>query len=303
MKKNHIRIATRKSKLALWQAHFIKSKLEEKHPELNITLIGITTEGDQEQDIPLTEIGGKSVFVKALQSALLKNEADIAVHSIKDMSVYPTEKLVIAAICERADARDAFLSNHYTELNALPHNAVVGTSSPRRAALVKSIRPDIEIKLLRGNVDTRLSKLDANEYDAIILAAAGVIRLNLAHRIRAYFPDDLFTPAIGQGAIAIECREKDHFTRELTLFLHHLPSAQCVTAERAVNQIIGGDCHTAIGAHAKIIDDKIQLSAMVGSENGEKILRAAATAPLNTSTHIGKKVADDLLQQGATDLI
>lgn len=302
MKTNHIRIATRKSKLALWQANFVKSELEKKYPELSIELIGIVTEGDQQLSIPLVNIGGKSVFVKALQNALLNNEADIAVHSIKDMSVYQAEKLVLAAICERADPRDAFLSNHYANLNALPQNAIVGTSSPRRTCLIKSLRPDVQIKLLRGNVDTRLSKLDANEYDAIILAAAGITRLGFSQRISAYFSDDIFTPAIGQGAIAIECREDDHFIRESVHFLHHTISAQCVMAERAVNQILGGDCHTAIGAHAKIIDNKMHLSAMIGTEDGKKILRASKIEDIS-SVDIGENVANDLLALGAADLM
>lgn len=294
-----LRIITRKSKLALWQANFVKTALLKKYPEYQIELIGITTEGDQQQTIPLAQIGGKANFVKALQEALLNNEADIAVHSIKDMSVHHTPYLTLAAICERADPRDAFISNHFETIDALPKNAIVGTASPRRTCLLKSLRPDLQIKLLRGNVDTRLAKLDAGEYDVIILAAAGVTRLGLSHRIRAYFSENLFTPAIGQGAIGIECREDDFKTQELLRCLHHDNTAHCVIAERAVNKILNGDCHTAIGAHAKIMQDKISLSAMVGDENGAIILRANAIGSLNNAEKIGENVANDLLSQGA----
>lgn len=298
-----LRIITRKSKLALWQAHFVKTALEKKYPECRIELIGMTTEGDQQQTISLAQIGGKANFVKALQKALLNNEADLAVHSIKDMSAHHTPHLTLAAICERADPRDAFLSHHFETIDALPKNAVVGTASPRRACFIKSLRPDVQIKLLRGNIDTRLAKLDAGEYDAIILAAAGVTRLGLSHRIRAYLPENVFTPAIGQGAIGIECREDDFKIRELLRCLHHDNTAYCVIAERAVNQILNGDCHTAIGAHAKIMQDKINLSAMVGDENGSVILRANATDLINNAEKAGEKVADDLLSQGAGKLI
>lgn len=298
-----LRIITRKSKLALWQANFVKTTLEKKYPEYQIELIGITTEGDQQQTIPLAQIGGKANFVKALQEALLNNEADIAVHSIKDMSVHHTPHLTLAAICERADPRDAFLSNHFETIDALPKNAIVGTASPRRTCLLKSLRPDVQIKLLRGNVDTRLAKLDAGEYDAIILAAAGVARLGLSHRIRAYCSENIFTPAIGQGAIGIECRENDFKIQELLRCLHHDNTAHCVIAERAVNKILNGDCHTAIGAHAKIMQDKISLSAMVGDENGAIILRANAIGSLYHAEKIGENVANDLLSQGAKAFI
>ena len=303
MTKKHIKIATRKSKLALWQANFIKLALENRYPKLQISLLEIVTEGDQQQNIPLTQIGGKSVFVKTLQNALLNNEADIAVHSIKDMSVHDTKDLMLAAICERADARDVFISNHYADINALPLNASVGTASPRRESLVKSIRPDIQIKLLRGNVDTRLSKLDNHHYDAIILAAAGIQRLGLTNRIRSYFSDDFFTPAIGQGAIGVECREEDRFIRDLLHFLHHAETANAITAERTVNQILGGDCYTAIGAHAKLINNTMRLSAMIGSQDGRVILRAIAHSTNSDAKQLGENVANDLIAQGAMRLI
>lgn len=303
MSKSNLRIATRKSKLALWQANFVKSALEKKYPELNITLVEMVTEGDRQQNIALTHIGGKSVFVKALQLALLNNEADIAVHSIKDMSVHDTKGLILGAICEREDPSDAFISNDYADINALCKNAVIGTSSPRRESLIKSLRPDIHTELLRGNIDTRLSKLDTKQYDAIILAAAGLNRLGLKNRIREYLPVDYFTPAIAQGAIGIECRENDHFTRELTSFLNHVETAHCITAERIVNRILGGDCHTAIGAYAKIHNDQITVKAMVGSLDGHTILRAEAQSNLSGLKNCSELVAQNLLSQGARALI
>lgn len=289
-----IKIATRQSKLALWQANFVKQSLEKKYPEIRVELIGIITEGDQEQMMPLTELGGKSNFVKALQTALLNHTADIAVHSMKDMSVFPVEKLMLAALCERANPFDAFVSNQYTDLFSLPKNAIIGTASPRRTCLVKSLRSDLQIKLLRGNVDTRLAKLDSGEYDAIILAAAGLERLSLQSRIRSYFSEEIFTPAIGQGAIGIECREEDHFIQDLVAFLHHLPTAQCVMAERMVNQIIGGDCHTAIGAYAKIIDDQMQLIAMYCDEKTNQLMRARVIGKIAEAEKLGKDAARQL---------
>ncbi len=295
-----IRIATRQSKLALWQSNFVKFELEKIYPHLHIELVGITTEGDQQQSIPLSQIGGKTNFVKALQDALLKNEADIAVHSIKDMSVFPVEKLILAAICERANPRDAFISNHHLDIFSLPENAIVGTASPRRTCLIKSMRPDLQITMLRGNVDTRLAKLDAGNYDAIILAAAGLERLGLKSCIRSYFSDEIFIPAIGQGAIGIECREDDIVMRDLLVPLHHQPTAQCVMAERAVNQVIGGDCHTAIGAYAKMFDHQMQLSGMLGDENTGHLVRARVIGSPDDAESMGKTVGSKLLSEAST---
>lgn len=303
MSKKIITIATRKSKLALWQTHFVKASLEKKYPDLEIRLHEMVTEGDRNQTVALTEIGGKSVFVKALQTALLDRQADMAVHSVKDMSVNDSPNLVLAAFCERADPRDAFVSNHYDNLNSLPHNAIVGTSSPRRASLVLSLRPDLRVTLLRGNVDTRLAKLDNQDYDAIILAAAGLHRLGLSSRIRAYFSDDVFTPAIGQGAIGIECREDDSELRDMLRFLNHETTAHCVRAERTVNKILGGNCHTAIGAHAKIINDTLHLHAVVASEKGDIILRTQIQGNPSEAEKLGAIVADDLIKQGAEKLV
>lgn len=299
----NIRIATRKSKLALWQASFVKEALEQRYPDIKISLVEIITEGDKQQTTPLADMGGKSLFVKALQVALLNNEADIAVHSIKDISVHNTTGLMLGAILKREDARDAFVSVKYKNLLAMPANTIIGTSSPRRTVLIKEIRPDIEIKLLRGNVDTRLAKLDAGNYDAIVLAAAGLKRLALTSRITDYFSDEIFTPAIGQGAIGVECRESDDFMRELLHFLHDEKTAMCVNAERLVNQILNGDCHAAIGAHAKIINDQIDLSAMVGSLDGKIILRAHQAGNVKKGNLFAKNIAKDLLKRGAAKLL
>lgn len=302
MKKN-IRIATRRSKLALWQANHVKAMIEKNHPEYTVTLHEMTTEGDQQQSIPLNQIGGKGLFVKSLQQALLRNEADIAVHCIKDMSVYETPKLILGAILQRENPQDAFISPNYANIDSLPDRAIVGTASPRRSSLILSIRPDVEIKLLRGNVDTRLMKVIHGEYDAIILAAAGLIRLNLQAHIRSYLSDAFFTPAIGQGAIGIECRENDSDIRALLSTLHDDHTANCVLAERTVNRILGGDCHTAIGAHATMMNGEMHLSAMVGSLDGQTILRAEATEKNNAFAELGERVAEKLISQGAKDLI
>lgn len=300
--RNSIRIATRKSKLALWQAHFVKSAIEKKYPKLQISLLEMLTEGDQQQTISLKDVGGKSNFVKTLQKALLKNEADIAVHSIKDLSAYPTEGLILAAICEREDARDTFISNHFDHLDAMPEGAIVGTASPRRSCLIQNLRPDLHIQLIRGNVDTRLSKLDSSEYDAIILAAAGLNRLELSHRIRSFFPKNTFVPAIGQGAIGIECKENDTEMKNLLQFLNHEITALCVNAERYVNQILNGDCHTPLGAHAIINEDKIMMDAMIGSIDGKIVLRANGSTSLDKSILLAESIAHQLIDQGAMRL-
>lgn len=298
-----IRIATRKSKLALFQANLVKTQLEKKYPEYKIILSEIITDGDRYDTAPLTDIGGKSNFVKALQSELLNEKADIAVHSIKDMSATETEELVLAAVLKREDARDVFIANRFSNFSALPHHAVIGTASPRRTCLVNALRPDLTIKLIRGNVDTRLLKLTHKEFDGIVLAAAGLIRLGLSSRISSYFEDDFFTPAIGQGAIGVECRSNDHATRKLVKFLNHIETEHCVMAERAVNQVLNGDCHTAIGAHAKIFHGKMHLAAMVGSLDGKNILREKMQGDYQHAKELGIAVGNALLAKGATEII
>lgn len=298
-----IRIATRKSPLALWQTSFVKAALLQQDPNLNITFVELTTQGDREQGKALADLGGKSLFVKELQKALLNNEADIAVHSIKDMSVLDCPGLTLAATCKREDPRDAFVSHHYPNINALPQNAIVGTSSPRRTALVKAQRPDLQIKLLRGNVNTRLKKCKEGEYDAAILAVAGLKRLNFEDQITDYLDPSIFIPAIGQGAIGIECRQDDEFTLSLLKSINHTESEQCIIAERAVNKVLGGDCHTPIAAHATISDGILYLSAMVGSLSGKCIIKSDIKGSIEQSPTLGNDLAQMLINQGAADLL
>lgn len=298
-----LKIATRKSSMALWQANFIKSKLSAIYPDLQIKLVGKVTQGDRDLNTALTNLGGKSLFVKELQQALLTEEADIAVHCIKDMSVYPHPQLVLGAVCERDDPRDAFVSNQYQTLEELPQQAIIGTASPRRACLIKSIRPDAKIKLLRGNVNTRLAKLDNGNYDAIILAAAGLQRLELSHRIQFCFDPTQFVPAIGQGALGIECRQNDDKILKLIRPLHHELTATCIEAEQAVNQTLGGDCHTPIGAYASINDNELILRGVVGSENGKTILQKTVRGKPAEAKQIGFALAEHLIAKGANALL
>ncbi len=298
-----IRIATRKSPLAIWQSQFVKNALLKTDPTLEISFIELTTKGDREQTTALTDIGGKSLFVKELQQAMLNNEADIAVHSIKDMSVQDSPGLTLAAICERDDPRDAFLSTKYASIKALPENAVVGTASPRRTSLLKSIRPDLQTKLLRGNVGTRLNKLDDGQYDAIILATAGLKRLGLDNRITDYLNPSVFIPAIGQAAIGIECCDNNKVLLALISQLNHTDTAQCVLAERAVNKVLNGDCHTPLAAYAIIDGDKLKLHSMVGSLDGSQKIESRLDGSPNEAVEIGEKVGNDLLEKGAGTLL
>ncbi|PHQ82306.1 MAG: hydroxymethylbilane synthase [Coxiella sp. (in: Bacteria)] len=298
---NQLRIATRRSPLALWQAHFVREQLLAVHPGLSIDLVELTTSGDKDQSRALSNIGGKSLFVKELQQALLDKRADIAVHCIKDMSVTPHPQLTLGAILKRGNPGDAFVSTNYQSLTDLPQGATVGTASPRRQSLLLAERPDLSIKLLRGNVNSRLTKLDQNEFDAIILASAGLERLGFAARITAEFPINTFTPAIGQGALGVECCVDDIEVQELLACLHDEPTADCMAVERHVNQVLGGSCFSPIGAYAIQRDNTLKLSAFVGALDGTKILRATQTG--SDAHAIGQHVADDLIQQGARALI
>lgn len=302
-KTQHITIATRKSPLAMWQATYIKNILEKHFPHITVQLRGLVTTGDKETNLPLTALGGKSLFVKELQHALLNHEADIAVHSIKDLPVSDHSELMLAAITAREDPRDAFISNQAKSLTQLPQNASVGTASPRRQSLIKSLRPDLNVALLRGNVGTRLEKLDAGEFDAIILASAGLKRLGFQNRIQEYLDPNYFIPAIGQGALGIECRQQDKDIQMYLQVLHDLPTAYCVTAERAVNQMLGGDCHTPLGAHATLQQQQLSLNAVIASADGRVVLRANCTGHAESAVTLGRKAALDLLNQGANTFI
>lgn len=301
--KKTLRIATRKSPLALWQANHVKTVLQKNNTHLDITLVGLTTQGDREQTKALTQLGGKSLFVKELQKALLNHEADIAVHSIKDLSVQDCSGLVLAAICERDDPRDALLSKQYSSLMQLPKNAVVGTASPRRMALLKSKRPDLQIKILRGNVGTRIEKCESGDFDAILLAVAGLKRLQLTHHITEYLDPKHFIPAIGQAAIGIECREGDEELKQLLQILHHPITADCINAERAVNRVLGGDCHTPIAAYAIITEEQLHLHCMVGSLDGQTILEHKTMGTPHDARELGKAAGEALLEKGAAALL
>jgi hydroxymethylbilane synthase len=298
-----IRIATRKSALALWQAEFVKASLEQAHPGLSVSLVPMVSRGDKLLDAPLAKIGGKGLFVKELETALLENEADIAVHSMKDVPMDFPEGLGLYCICEREDPRDAFVSNTFANFDELPAGSVVGTSSLRRQAQLLAVRPDLKIHFLRGNVNTRLAKLDAGEYDAIILAAAGLIRLGFAARIRASISVEASLPAGGQGAVGIECRSADLDIHALLAPLHHRETALRVTAERALNKHLNGGCQVPIACYALLEGEQLWLRGLVGQPDGSQLLRAEARAASSDAEALGVQVAEALLAQGAADIL
>jgi len=303
MSTREIRIATRKSALALWQAEYVKARLEEDHPGLLVTLVPMVSRGDKLLDSPLSKIGGKGLFVKELETALLENEADIAVHSMKDVPMDFPEGLGLFCICEREDPRDAFVSNTYASLDELPQGSIVGTSSLRRQAQLLTRRPDLNIRFLRGNVNTRLAKLDAGEYDAIILASAGLIRLGFEERITSAISVDDSLPAGGQGAVGIECRTADSEIHALLAPLHHQDTATRVTAERALNKHLNGGCQVPIACYAVLEGEQIWLRGLVGDPSGGLLLSAEARAPRADAETLGVQVAEDLLSQGADDIL
>ncbi|MFJ2365053.1 hydroxymethylbilane synthase [Pseudomonas sp. NPDC087697] len=303
MSPREIRIATRKSALALWQAEYVKARLEQTHPGLVVTLVPMVSRGDKLLDSPLSKIGGKGLFVKELETALLDNEADIAVHSMKDVPMDFPEGLGLFCICEREDPRDAFVSNTYASLDELPQGSVVGTSSLRRQAQLLTRRPDLQIRFLRGNVNTRLAKLDAGEYDAIILAAAGLIRLGFENRIASSISVDDSLPAGGQGAVGIECRSADSDIHALLAPLHHQDTATRVTAERALNKHLNGGCQVPIACYAVLEGEQIWLRGLVGDPKGGLLLTAEARGPQSAAAALGVQVAEDLLAQGADDIL
>ncbi|MFU2126624.1 hydroxymethylbilane synthase [Gallibacterium anatis] len=303
MQKDVLRIATRQSPLALWQANYIKHKLQVLYPQLTVELVTMVTKGDVLLDTPLAKIGGKGLFVKELELALLEGRADIAVHSMKDVPMQFPQGLHLSVICEREDPRDAFVSNRYASLDELPQNAVVGTSSLRRQCQLKALRPDIELKTLRGNVGTRLRKLDEGEYDAIILASAGLIRLGEQQRIRSFIAPEVSLPAVGQGAVGVECRQDDEWVNQLLKPLLHQDTWDRVIAERAMNNRLQGGCQVPIAGYAILDGDQLFLRALVGAVDGSKVLRAEATAVRAQAEQLGVQVAEMLLAQGAQDLL
>jgi hydroxymethylbilane synthase len=297
-----IRIATRQSPLALWQAHWIASLLQEKYSDIQITFVPLTTQGDRTLDVSLSKVGGKALFLKELESALLNGQADIAVHSLKDCPVNETPGLTLAAFLPRATPWDAFLSNVADSVSDLPMGAVVGTSSLRRQTQLKAMRPDLTIKMLRGNVDTRVKKLLSGEYDAIILAACGLERLNLSDHIRGLLPPTDMLPAIGQGIVVVQCGEGCSFLEQVKSLHDPRTHAQAV-AERSLGAQLGSSCQVPIGGHAWFEGDKLVLAGLVGSLDGARILRAESTRGMHEAEALGIEVARKLVENGALEII
>ncbi|WP_407331850.1 hydroxymethylbilane synthase [Enterovibrio sp. 27052020O] len=303
MNSTPIRIATRQSPLALWQAEYVKAALENTHPGLVVELVPMVTKGDIILDTPLAKVGGKGLFVKELEQAMLEGRADIAVHSMKDVPVEFPEGLGLVTICERDDPRDAFVSNTYASISDLPQGAIVGTSSLRRQCQLREMRPDLVVNDLRGNVGTRLGKLDNGEYDAIILAAAGLKRLGLHDRIRNEIEPEEILPAVGQGAVGIECRLDDERVRALLEPLADANTTYRVLCERAMNNRLQGGCQVPIGSYSEIQGDQIYLRALVGEPDGSEIIRGEVTGPLEKAEELGTGLAERLLAEGARPIL
>jgi hydroxymethylbilane synthase len=299
-----LRIATRKSPLAMWQAEHVSTALQSAHPGIAIELVGFTTQGDKILDAPLAKVGGKGLFVKELERAMLDGDADIAVHSMKDVPVALPDGLHLPVIMTREEPRDAFVSNNYASINELPQGARVGTSSLRRQCQLRERRPDIQISDLRGNVNTRLGKLDNDEYDGIILAAAGLLRLEMPERIRSLIDTTDSLPAIGQGAVGIECRSDDERVNALIAPLNDHATQVRVTAERGLNHRLQGGCQVPIAGYAEWLDKQnLRIRALVGSVDGKQIIRAEAQGSADAAWELGVAVAEDLLGQGAEALL
>lgn len=298
-----LKIATRQSPLALWQAEHIRARLQELHPDLTVELVKFVTQGDKILDTPLAKIGGKGLFVKELEAALLDGRADLAVHSMKDVPMALPEGLTLAVICEREDPFDAFVSNQFEKFADLPQGAKVGTSSLRRKSQILKQRPDLQIIDLRGNVGTRLAKLDEGQYDAIILASAGLKRLGLSERIRHCLTPDISLPAVGQGALGLECRAADQDVLALIQPLLHQETDICVRAERAFNAYLEGGCQVPIAGYATLQNGKIHIEGRVGSADGQTLLRAELTGEANNAQQLGENLARNLLDQGAGELL
>ena len=296
-------IASRESLLAMWQAKFIQKRLGELYPQTEVSILGMTTRGDQILDQSLAKIGGKGLFIKELEQALEDGRADIAVHSMKDMPMNVPEGFALAAITEREDPRDAFVSIHYSGLDALPEGSVVGTSSLRRESQLRAQFPHLEVHPLRGNVQTRLRKLDEGQYAAIILAAAGLKRLGLSDRITALLSPEQSLPAVGQGALGIECRADRTDLVALMQPLHHQETAYCVEAERALSRVLGGSCQVPLGAFAEISGDTLQLRGFVAQPDGKRIVSDALNGKPETGITMGQQLAQKLITKGAGEIL
>lgn len=302
MKANLI-IGTRQSLLALWQSNHIASLLRKQYPDCQVTLKKIVTKGDRILDVPLAQIGGKGLFTKEIETELLDGTVDLAVHSLKDMPTVLPEGLCLTAITTRANVGDAFVSNQYASFSELPQGAVLGTSSLRRKAQLLAVRPDLKIVDLRGNVDTRLRKLDEGQMDAIILAAAGLERLGHADRIREIIPTNVCLPAVGQGALAIECRSDNKEVRDMLAFLNDLPTKQATDAERAFLGLIEGGCQVPIGVHAEVENDNVKIEAVIASLDGSKVLRNNITGPAANAADLGRKLGQQMLAEGGEQIL
>ena len=298
-----LRIATRQSPLALWQAEHVKQQLQSVHQGLEIELVGMTTAGDRFLEAPLVEAGGKGLFIKELEQAIQAGKADIAVHSMKDVTIDMPDGFILPVIMKREAVQDVLISNEYRSINEIPESGVVGTSSLRRQSQLKAIRPDIIIRDLRGNVGTRLGKLDNKEYDAIILAAAGVKRLGLADRISQTIPQDIILPAIGQGAIGIECLEKADEVLELITTLNDEETSLCVTAERAMSRTLYGGCQLPIAGQAILDNQTINLTGLVAKTDGSEIIKTSLSGSKLEVTEIGQKLGENLLAKGADQIL
>lgn len=301
-----LRIATRKSPLALWQAEHVQALLQQRYPSLEVELVSFTTRGDKILDTPLAKVGGKGLFVKELEAALLDGRADIAVHSMKDVPMEFPEGLGLSVICEREDPTDAFVSNHYDCLDNLPVGGRVGTSSLRRQTQLRECFPSLEVLELRGNVNTRLSKLDNGEYDAIILATAGLVRLDMGERIRQRIAPENSLPAGGQGAVGVEIRLDDDRVKSLLQHLHHVPTAHCVIAERAMNRHLQGGCQVPIACYAILVgqgEDEVWLRGLVGSPDGKQVVRNDIRGKAVDAEALGVELAKKLLAQGAGEIL
>ena len=303
MAKKIIRIATRQSPLALWQAEHVAALLVQAYPDVATELVKMVTRGDKILDAPLAKVGGKGLFVKELEQGMLEGTADIAVHSMKDVPIEFPDGLHLAAILEREDPTDAFVSNKYASLSELPANARIGTSSLRRECQLKERFPNAEVIPLRGNVNTRLAKLDAGDYDAIILASAGLKRLGMADRITESLDTGISLPAVGQGAIGIECRVDDDEINQMLLALHDAQTGLCVAAERAMNTRLNGGCQVPIAGFAQIQGEKVFMRGLVGNPDGSVLYRAERTVGLEESEAMGRIIAEDLLAQGADKIL
>lgn len=301
--KAKLTIGTRQSLLALWQSNHIAALLREKYPECEVVLKKIVTKGDRILDVPLAQIGGKGLFTKEIETELLDGTVDLAVHSLKDMPTVLPEGLCLTAITERANVGDAFVSNKYDSFEELPLGAVVGTSSLRRKAQLLAARPDLEIRDLRGNVDTRLRKLDEELYDAVILAAAGLERLGHGDRITSLIPPDVCLPAVGQGALAIEARTADSEVREMLDFLNDLPTKQATDAERAFLGLVEGGCQVPIGVHADVAADKIKIEAIIASLDGSTILRDTIEGEAKDAASLGQQLGKKMLAAGGQEIL